>query len=431
MTTTLRSGIGDDFQRATTSVGKIFMIGVLGVLGLVLLVSAGSLVEYLDASQVMVIQSLGGKLTWYTDPGYHWQGFGKVTKYDRRRQYWFSEKHDQGKESDEAITMRFNDGAHADLSGSMAWEIPLDSAALTRIYKAFPTNESLEQQLVRTNVEKAVYFTGPLMSSKESYAERRNDLIGYIEDQVANGVYKTVTEQRQEPDPITGEKKTVAFVRITNNLNGVPCDGGVCRQETSPLKDFRIKTYNLSINNVKYQESVEKQIQEQQQIAMNVQKSVAEAKQAEQRVITVEKDGQAKAAEAKWAQEVIKAKMVTQGEATLAVAKLSNETEEQNRQALLKKADGEASYRRQLMAADGALALKLDTYLKTQQVWAAAFKDHQGQMVPSVIMGGQGGGAAASAVSGTQNLMDLLGLKAARDLALDLQPTRTGKGGTN
>lgn len=415
---------GDTIERGgTAAVKKVATIAVLVVLCIVGLSMVGNFVEYLDASQVMVIQSLGGTLTWHTSPGYHWQGFGKVTKYDRRRQYWFSEKKDQGKESDDAITMRFNDGAHADLSGSMAWEIPLDDIALTNIYKKFPTNESLEQQLVRTNVEKAVYFTGPLMSSKESYAERRNDLIGFIEDQVANGVYKTITEQRQEPDPITGEKKTVSFVRITSTLNGTACDGGVCRQEVSPLKDFHIKTYNLSINNVKYESFVEAQIKEQQQIAMNVQKSIAEAKQAEQRVITVEKDGQAKAAEAKWQQEVVKAKMVTQGESQLAVAKLNNETAEQDRQALLKKADGEATYRQRLMNADGALALKLDTYLKAQQVWAAAFQGHSGPMVPSVVMGQQGGGNV-NAVNGTQQFMDLMGAKFAHDLAIDLTPTR-------
>lgn len=34
-------------------------------------------------------------------------------------------------------------------------------------------------------------MTGPLMSSKESYAEKRTNLIRFIEDQISNGVYKT------------------------------------------------------------------------------------------------------------------------------------------------------------------------------------------------------------------------------------------------
>lgn len=397
----------------TFTIGKIATLAIIVVVAIVGLSTIGSMVEYLDANQVMVVQGLGGSLTWYTDPGYHGQYFGKVTKYDRRRQYWFSLKPDQGKSEDEAITMRFNDGAHASLSGSVAWEIPLDPVALTKIYKAFPTNESLEQQLVRTNVEKAVYFAGPLMSSKESYAERRNDLIGYIEDQIANGVYKTVTEQRKEPDPITGEMKTVSFVKIVE-VNGVQQ-----RQEISPLKEFAIHTYNLSINNVKYDETVEKQIAEQQSIAMNVQKSIAEAKQAEQKAITVEKDGQAKAAQAKWDQEVIKAKYVTEGEQKLAVAKLDNDTAEQYRQATLKKAEADATYRSRVMSADGALGQKLDAWVKAQGLWAAAFEKHQGQLVPSVVMGGNGGNTNAAT-----NFMDMLGVKFAKDLALDMSPKK-------
>ena len=181
-----------------------------------------------------------------------------------------------------------------------------------------------------------------------------------------------------------------------------------------------MRTYNLSINNIKYDPRVEAQITEQQQIAMNVQKSIAEAKQAEQRAITVEKNGQAQAAEAKWQQEVIKAKYVTEAEQKLAVQKLDNDTAEQYRQATLKRADADATYRQRVMSADGALQAKLDTYLKSQQVWAAAFQAHQGPVVPSVVMGNTG--APANAVTGTQAFMDLMGAKFAHDLALDLTP---------
>ncbi len=52
------------------------------------------------------------------------------------------------------------------------------------------------------------------MSSKESYAERRNDLVQDIEDQVQNGVFRTVTEQAKQPDPMTGQEKTVKIVKF-------------------------------------------------------------------------------------------------------------------------------------------------------------------------------------------------------------------------
>src|SRR6185437_14888447 len=64
-----------------------------------------------DASTVMVIQSpIAGTLNWYTTPGVKWRGFGKVTTYPKRDQFWFSNKGDQGKNGDESLKIRFNDG---------------------------------------------------------------------------------------------------------------------------------------------------------------------------------------------------------------------------------------------------------------------------------------------------------------------------------
>ena len=39
-------------------------------------------------------------------------------------------------------------------------------------------------------------MTGPLMSSKESYAEKRNELLRLMEDQVQRGVYRTDCSSR-------------------------------------------------------------------------------------------------------------------------------------------------------------------------------------------------------------------------------------------
>jgi len=69
--------------------------------------------------------------------------------------------------------------------------------------------------------------------------------------------------------------------------------------------------------------------------------------------------------------------------------------------------------------ADGALTQKLDTYLKVQQAYATAIGQHQGSWVPSVVMGGSGGGSSASN-SGAMQLMEMFAVKAAKDLSLDM-----------
>jgi hypothetical protein len=381
------------------------------VVALIALYFAANMIVSVDQNDIMVIQNpMSGHLTWYTTGGAHLQWFGKVTKYHKRTQFWFSNKSDQGDKTDQSILVRFNDGGHANLSGSLAWEMPLDEPHLTMIHQKYGSQGAVEQQLVRTIVEKCVYMTGPLMSSAESYAERRNDLIQLIEDQVQNGVLQTQTVETKQPDPITGEQKTVSVVQLKKGPEGT-----YLRQEESPLRSFGIKTYNLSLNNVKYDDKVEAQIQQQQQAKMQVQTAIANARMAEQAAITAQKNGEAQAATAKWEQEVIKARAVTEAQQKLAVAELDTKAAAQYKQAQILRGEGEGAYKRAVMQGDGALAQKLAAWIEVQKAYASALGQYQGNITPTIVSGG-GNAANNSAL----NLMELLQMKAAKDLALDM-----------
>lgn len=400
---------------------KAFLLVVSCVAVLVILLSLGSLFENLDATQVMVIQSpISGNLEWYTQQGVKWQGFGKVTKYDRRSQFWFSSKTDQGTSHDDSIKIRFNDGGHAQVSGSISWEVPLDDATLTSIHTKFGNQKALEQQLIRTMVEKSIYMTGPIMSSQESYAARRNDLLHLIEDQIQNGIYLTKTSQEKAADPVTGQEKTIAKVDLVTSK-----DGTIKRAEESPLKEFCVKVFNLSINEIKYDPQVEEQISQQQKAVMQVQLAMAEAKRAEQEALTTKKQGEANAARAEWEQKTIMAKAVTEAEQQkkvaetmaeqkLAVAELDAKAAEQFKKAETSRGEGEAARRKLAMEADGALEKKLEAYTAVNKEYASAIAKHQGAWVPAVVMGKSESG------SGAVDLITLLTAKAAKDLALDM-----------
>ncbi len=395
------------------SLKKMFALGILAVCIIVILIFSGSLVEHMNANEIMVIQSpVKGILTWYTTPGIKWQGFGTPTKYIKREQFWFSIKKDQGKRGDESIKIRFNDNSHASISGSVAWEMPTDANLLTALHVKYGSQHAIEQQLIRTVIEKSVYMTGPTMSSTESASERRNELLNLIEDQIQRGVYMTETVEEKKPDPITGVPKTFKVAKIVVNKAGVPQ-----RVEASPLTDFGIKTFNLSINEVKYDDAVEKQIQQQQAALMQVQIAVAKAKEAEQEAITVAKKGEAEAAAAKWKQEVIKAQMVTEAEQKLRVAELDKKSAEQTKQKDILLGEGEGAKRRIIMEADGALAIKLDAWVKVNERYAQAMEKYTGAWVPQFQMGTGGGGTSNN--MGAQQLIDLFTAKTARDLGLD------------
>lgn len=393
---------------------------VAGIVGVVLIVviawSSSMILENVPADQIVVIQSpISGDLTWYTTPGLKWQGLGKVTSYNRSFQYWFSRNSDQGKGKDESLETRFNDGGHAKISGSVRVDLPLTPEQLTALHIRYGSQEALEKELIRPTFERAVYMSGPLMSSAESYSDRRNQLIFFIEDQATKGVYKTSTRMQRTKDPITGAEKTISVVDLIPDPSK---PATYLRSEISPVSEFGLRVYNLSINSIEYSQIVDEQIQTQQKAIMEVQTAIAESRKAEQRALTTEQEGKASAAKAKWEQEAIKAKAVTEGEQRKEVARLAKETAEFYKQEQILRAEGDSEYKRKVMEADGALTQKLDAYKKVM----TAFAEQIGKQrwTPEIVMGGNSTSQGADQMA---QMISLLTAKAAKDLSLDMGMT--------
>lgn len=386
----------------TINFRKVFSVGITVVLLFVVLVLSFKLFENVDADEILVVQDpVDGDLHWYINPGIKWQWIGKTTKYLKRDIYLIQE-----------ARVRFNDAGHGTIRGSVQYDMPLDSDNLTKLHTRYGSPEAIKDQVIKRTVDKVIYMTGPLMSSRESYAEKRTNLINYVQDQIDLGVYKVQQRESETVDQISGQKKSLIIAEVV-----IGKDGKEARQERSIVGEFGIKAFNFAIEELKYSDTVEKQIQQQQQITMDVQTAIAEARKAEQRKLTVEQQGAANAAKAKWDQEVIKAREVTAAEQRLRVAELDRQAAEQTKRKLILEGEGEATKRQLIMSADGALEKKLDYWLKGQQVWAGAVKDYQGNWVPSVVMGGSTQSGRAG--SGAQDLVDLLTIKTAKELSLD------------
>lgn len=366
------------------------------------------LFENLEANHVMVIQSpVDGTLNCYTNPGMQWQGMGKVTTYPRRGAYSF----DNAKE-DNSKKLRFNDGGHANLYGSVNWEMPLDCKSIIELHKNFGSAEGIQAQAVAKMVDIAIYLSGPMMSSTESSGERRAELVQLINDQAQHGVYRMVTKTVLRADPITGEKREYATVEIVRDAAGNPL-----RQQGSILEQFHITLLPISVTDIRYDSVVEKQIAQRQEATTQVQIAQANARRAEQDAITAAKQGEANAAKARWEQETIKAKEVTKAQQSLEVATLGAREAEQYKKEQILRGEGEAARKQLVMSADGALDQKLEAYKQVNKVWADAFSKFGGAMVPAVQMGGANG---ATAMASAQSLVDMLTAKTARDLSIDL-----------
>jgi regulator of protease activity HflC (stomatin/prohibitin superfamily) len=395
-----------NFSRILKGVGAF-------VAALVLLVMSFQLFEQMDASEIMVVQSPFGELSVYTDAGIKWQGGGKVTFYKKRSQFSFSAKKDQGSTADQSLAVQFGDGGHGNISGVMSWEMPLAVPKVIGLHKLYGSQQGVEQQLIRPAVERAIYLTGPLMTSAEAYSARKADLLRFFEDQTRNGVYQMETISAKQPDPITGIEKTVSIVRIALDEKGLPK-----RQSSSQIADFGIVLLSPAIDAVKFEQKVQDQIAQQQANMMQIQTAKSQALQAEQAAITALKNGEARAAEARAEQEVAKVTAVTAAEKDRDVAKLGVQTAELNKQRQILEGQGEATKKQLVMAADGALDKKIDALIRINTIWASAMEKHGQRLTPDIIMGGTSGSGGGNAAN---QYMEMIGIKAAKDLAIDIQ----------
>lgn len=384
------------------------------VLGVLLIVFALTSYIHLDSHDIMVIQApITGQLRVVTEPGDYWLGFGTATKYPRRDQYSFSAPKEGAKGTDLSIKTGFNDGGSGNISGVVSWEMPLKPEQVIRLHKEYGSFRAIDQQLIRPMLEKVIFSVGATMSSIESSSERKSEIPQTIDDQLQNGPYLTKVVMTTTTDTLTKQVKSVKSVQIEVDANNKPV-----RSSSSTIREYGISLSPVAINAVGYSKEVQAQIAERQKSTQAVQLSQAAAIRATQDAITTEQQGKANAAQAKWAQETVNAKDIALAEKNKQVALLDAQAAEQTKRKDILLGEGEAAKRKLIMAADGQMQIKLDAYVKVQGFWADAFAKHSGTMVPGVMVGSSTG---SNGVNSTQQMMQMLSIKAAKDLGLDME----------
>ena len=245
--------------------------GLIAVLAIAFVACLGRIGEDVKNEQIVVNQfPFTGNMEYWTTPGFHWQWFGKTTSYYKTSQLWFGSDNEDAQQMGNPIPVIFNDASDGQIYGSLRVKLPTDPTYLARIQTDYNGMERLMQDLVRPTVTKVIYASGPLMSAFESYAEKKNDLIEYITDQLNNGVYKTTVRQEETIDPITGEKKTVKIASLIVDENA---PGGYRRSEVSPFSYYGLEIGQVAVSKIGYSETVRKQIAQQQEANMMVQTS--------------------------------------------------------------------------------------------------------------------------------------------------------------
>lgn len=327
------------------------------------------------------------------------------------------------------VDVRYQDGGLGTIYGQDRYSLPTDEETMLELHRAFRSKDGVANKLIRPVTEEAINMTAGLMSSEASYAELRGTFIQWSKDQIKNGKYETFLERKQvENEQGKVVWKSVPVIRFD-------AETGQPVHQQSDLEKYGIKLSGHQITEWDFEEKTLKQISDKREASMAIITAKANAERAKQDAITTEQQGLANVVKAKYEQEVLKESAVVQAEREKEVAVINAErrvdvaeqakleAEQKKLQAVeykqeqILRGEGDSERKRLVIQADGALEQKLAAYVEVQANYAREFGKQK--WVPEVMMGN----ANASGTSGSaaQDLMDLLSIKAAKDLSLDMK----------
>ena len=395
---------------------------------LVGLICIPQLVDTVEKGTYQIKQAaISGNMTAKMTPGIWYQGFGDIDPWPKAETFFFTKDILEGKKVDESIEVRFNGGSVCDISGTLRIVMPVTEKDVINLvtedgYKSYP---ELEHKLILPTVRNALRLTANLMSARESYSERRTDFIFWASDQIENGLYQTEDHTTKVKDVISGE-----YVTKTIKLIKMEKDGVTPKYQRNPLANTGITLANFEIKVFSYENKVKKQIAKQQEAIMAVSTAKANAQRAEQDKLTIQAQGKANVAKARYVEEQIKIKAVVEaqklkevailrGQQKRDVAELAKDEAEFTKAEQILLGEGEAKRKRLVIEADGALTYKGQIYKEVMSDWANAYRERK---VPTVVFGGGSNGLDKNALE----MADVMSLMAMKQLGLDLTlPNKT------
>jgi regulator of protease activity HflC (stomatin/prohibitin superfamily) len=379
------------------------------------------------ADRIYVVKDpIDGELHVYTTPGIKNQNFGElvgdypkftnvnfdIPEEDRDHLNYDSAWSDPGVGRYGVKVTFGGDNGTAIVFGSIPVEMPLDAETIKMIQSKHGGWEGLRDVIIRKQLVSSITQVGSTMTSREANAERRSDLIGYIEDMVKNGVYQTRVRAERDVDPIT---RDTVIIRYGERIPDKDSPGGFKRQAASEINKYQIRIGTPAINYITFSPIVRNQLMQQQQMTMDIATSKAQALVSQQRAKTSQADAEAQLAKVQADLNADKERAIIEAEKRRDVAQLDMQAAEFAKKQAILEGEGEAEKKRLLMSADGALNPKLDAWLASQQAWAAAWKENGANITPVYSTGGSAGGAST-----LNNYVELMGINAAKQLGLDM-----------
>jgi len=403
---------------------KQILIGVIAVVGIIL----GLIINpfsWNDAGNRTVVERTNGDQIVQFQPGVFYAGFfAKETEWPNQISVTYQnvepptdlEIRDNGIEIGQ-VKIRFNDATTADVKGITQFILPSDDKDMILIHNTHRTPSSLVSKRLSPYTKECLQSSSQLMSSEKHYGGGRAQMAQDFLDQLKNGVYLLRTEEGYVYDSLEKEQKRIYQTEIQMDKSGQ------AKRKISSIKEYGITVADAAITDVKYAKQVEDKLTKIIDASTKSAISKQELMTAQQQALTAKAQGERDLVDIEYQTKRDQTKQVVEAQTKVEVAKQDKINQQIAYEAAILEAkkrreiaDVSAYEKRTTIQANGALELKLSTWLKAEEYKWAAFKDFQGNIVPQF----QTGGGSSNGL----NFMELMSAKAARDLALDLSPKK-------
>jgi hypothetical protein len=413
---------------AGKSIGKMVALAVILISGAILLFSC---IGYNTGGFRTVIESrVTGSISVKFTNGFYFTLFGKTTEYPDIMTVSFTKDETSSTVDIEPITIRFNDATSATATGVTKFMLPKSDSLMVQLHRDYRNVDNLAITGFKPFVMECLKNSSQLMSSEMHYLGGRSTMSQYFQDQLEDGVYILETEEKVIKDTIEHENKRVYLTKISKNKNG-----GFERKR-SMLTQYGIGISDAVISDVDYEERVDNLLGLKIDATSKTSISKQELMKAQQEALTEEAKGKKLLVETEYKELQNQKTQVIQAETTVKLAEQSVRLAEQEKlkqkaayeasiyeaKKTKELADGEAYAKKAVMIADGALTQRLGAIVEINKNYADAIGKQP--LVPSFYFGG--GGANGGNIPSSMALVDMLMVKTAKDLSVDLIPKKVG-----
>lgn len=314
-----------------------------------------------------------------------------------------------------SIPVRFNDATEATAQTVVRFRLPDVEEDMLMIHMEYVSKDYLALKGLQPYTIECLKNSTQLMDSEQHYSGGRAQLSQFFQDQLEDGLFILDTQENFYKDTLTGETKRIYESKIRLNK-----DGEEVRKE-SDLKRFGITIASATIENVDYEQQVDDKLKKKIEASTREAVSKQNLVTAQQEAMTAEAEGRKRLVEIEYEEKQKQTQALVEAETEVRLAEKDKEKQfialegaKLEAQKIKALAEADAYAKQKMMQADGALEKKLETYKEVQGLWAQAFQNYKGDLVPKFQTGSSKGSGNAGL-----DFMQIMGAKAAMDLNLD------------